>query len=129
MSRRSLAGSWVFFLRLAENDAEHARPLAEFLQRMAIMNFQLVAILGQQRRPILALGNGRRLVKGRTRLLIRHFEEQQKRQLLHIIAVGQTIVEENVALVPKLLDEGVGIAHERQRIKTSTPRDASSREG
>ena len=32
-------------LRLAENDAEHARPLAEFLQRMAIMNFQIVAIL------------------------------------------------------------------------------------
>ena len=52
-------------LRLAENDAEHARPLAEFLQRMAIMNFQFVAILGQQRRPVFAFGDGRRLVERR----------------------------------------------------------------
>ena len=33
-----------FVLRLAEDDAEHARPLAEFLQRMAVMNLQIVAI-------------------------------------------------------------------------------------
>ncbi len=94
-----------FVLRLAEDDAEHARPLAEFLQRMAIMNFQLVAIQLQQRRPIVALGNGRRLVERRLRLLVRHFQEQQKRQLLDVIAVGQAVIAQDVAVVPELLDE------------------------
>ena len=101
-----------FVLRLAENDAQHARPLAEFLQRMAVMNLHLVAILRQQRRPVRPFGNGRRLVERRPGLLIRHFQEEQKRQLLHVIAVGQTVIPQDVAIVPELLDEGGGIAHD-----------------
>ena len=41
--------------------------------------------------------------------LLSHLEEQQKRQLLHIIAVGQTVIAENVAIIPKLLE--IGRAH------------------
>ncbi len=37
-----------FVLRLAENDAEHPRPFAEFLQCMAVMNFKIIAIQLQQ---------------------------------------------------------------------------------
>jgi hypothetical protein len=44
-------------------------------------------------------------------LLVRHVEEQQKRQLLDIITVGQPVIAENVAVVPKFLDELLGIAH------------------
>ena len=94
-----------FVLRLAEDDAEHARPLAEFLQRMAIMNLELVAIQLQQRWPIETLGMGDGLLNGGLRLLIRHFQEQQKRQLLDVIAVGQAVIPQDVAVVPELLDE------------------------
>jgi len=45
------------------------------------------------------VGHGTGLVERRPRLLIRHLEEQQKRQLLHIIAVGQTVIAENIAVV------------------------------
>jgi hypothetical protein len=38
-------------LRLAEDDAQHARPLAEFLQRVAVMRFQFVAVQLEQSRP------------------------------------------------------------------------------
>lgn len=98
-------------LRLAEDDAEHARPLAEIFQRVAVKDFQVVAVCAQQRRPILALGNGRRPVERRTRLLIRHLEEQQKRQLLDVVPIGQAVIPQDVAVVPKLLDEGGGVAH------------------
>ena len=72
-------------------------------------DFQLVAILGQQRRPILALGNGRGLVERRPGLLIRHFQEQQKRQLLDVIAVGQAVIAKDVAVVPELGNECRGV--------------------
>ena len=54
-----------FVLRLAEDDAEHARPLAEFLQRVAVMNFELVAIqLASSARPVVALGMADGLLNG-----------------------------------------------------------------
>ncbi len=84
---------WVldFVLRLAKNDAEHARPLAEFLQRMAVMNLEIVAIQLQQTRPIETIRDcGRH--PAQARLLVRHLQEQQKRQLLDVIPVGQTVI-------------------------------------
>jgi hypothetical protein len=51
--------------------------LAEFLQRVPVMRLQLVAILRQQARPIESPWERRRLVERRTRLLIRHLQEQQ----------------------------------------------------
>jgi hypothetical protein len=57
--------------------------------------------------PIVALGHkgrlacpaeasGRRRVERRLGLLDRHFQEQQKRQLLDVIAVGQTVITQDV---------------------------------
>jgi hypothetical protein len=40
-----------------------------------------------------------------------HFEEQQIGQLLDVITVGEAIIAENVAVVPKFGDEG-GSGHE-----------------
>jgi len=34
-------------------------------------------------------------------LLIRHFQEQEIGQLFHVVAIGHTIVPENVAVVPE----------------------------
>ncbi len=42
-------------LRLAEDEAKHPRPLAEFLQRVAVVNLEVIAVLGEQGRPVLAL--------------------------------------------------------------------------
>ncbi len=92
-------------LRLAEDDAEHARPLAEFLQRMAVMDLQIVAVQLQQRGPAVTFRNRRRLVERRLRLLVRHFQEQQKRQLLDVVAVGQAVIAQDVAVVPEFLNE------------------------
>ena len=38
-------------------------------------------------------------------LLVRQFQEQQKRQLLNIIAVGQAVIPQDVAVIPKLLNK------------------------
>ncbi len=75
------------------------------------MNFQIIAIRLQQYVPSETLGNGRGLVKRRPGLLIRHFEEQEKRQLLDVIAVGQAVIAQDIAIVPELLDELLGVAH------------------
>ncbi len=100
-------------LRLAEDDAEHALLFAERFKHMPVMRLQLIPVARQQTGPGELLGHGGRLVERRTRLLIRHLEEQQKRQLLHIIAVGQTVIAENVAVIPELLDELGGVASHR----------------
>ena len=39
------------------------------------------------------------------RLLVGHLEEQQVRQLLDVVAVGEAVVAEDVAVVPELLDD------------------------
>ena len=92
-------------LRLAEDDAEHALLFAERLQQMAIMNFQLVAVLGEQAGPVEAFGNGRTFVERRLALFIGHLEKEQKRQLLDVVAVRQPVIAQDVAVVPEFLDE------------------------
>jgi hypothetical protein len=58
------------------------------------MRLQLVAVLGHQAPLIVALGRGRRFVERRLALLLGHLEEQQKCQLLDVIAVRETVVTE-----------------------------------
>src|ERR1022692_2712089 len=78
---------------------------------MAIMNLEIIAIQLQERGPTEPLRDGGRLVEGRLRLLVRHFQEQQKRQLLHVIAVGQAVIPQDVAVVPELLNKCSRVAH------------------
>ena len=76
---------------------------------MAIMNFQLVAVLGEQAGPIEVFGNGRAFVERRPALLIRHLKEEQKRQLLDVVAVRQPVIAQDVAVIPEFLDELMGL--------------------
>ena len=46
-------------LRLAEDDAEHAGPLAELLERVAVVDFEIVAVELEQARPVEALRDRR----------------------------------------------------------------------
>ena len=38
-----------------------------------------------------------------------HFEKEQVRELLNVVAVGDAIVAEDMAVVPEALDDGGGI--------------------
>ena len=56
------------------------------------MRLQIVAIkgntvLGQEARPIVALGHGRRFIEWRLTLFLGHFEKQQERQLFDVIPI------------------------------------------
>ena len=59
-------------LSLAENDSEHPRTLAEFLQRMPVVCLQIIAIESDEGFPVKSRRDGGGLVEGRLRLLICH---------------------------------------------------------
>lgn len=78
---------------------------------MPVVRFEVIPIELEQRRPTEALGNRRLLLEGRFRLLVGHLQEQKERQLLDVVAIREPVVTQDVALVPELLDEGLGIGH------------------
>ena len=94
-----------FVLGFAEDNADEPLPLSQFLQRMTVMRFQIVTVQFDQGFPRKAFGNGRDAIEGRFALLIRHFEEEQKGQLLDIITIRQAVIPEDVAVVPEFLDD------------------------
>jgi hypothetical protein len=100
-----------FVLGFAEDGAEHAATFAEFFESVAVMGFEIVAVELHEGGPAEAFGNGGWFVEGGTALLIRHFKEEEIGELFDIVAVGEAIVAENVAVVPEFLDELLGIAH------------------
>ena len=72
------------------------------------MGLQFGALSGQQAGPIVAFGDGRRLVVPQQRIrraapLIHHLEEDEVGELLQVVAVGQPGVPQDVAVVPQLL--------------------------
>ena len=97
-----------FVLRLPKNQAQRAFFLPQLFQRVAVVVKQLVAVFGQQRGPGIGCGHDAGLVVRRLRAFIGHLQEQQVRQLLHIVAIAHAVVAQHVAVVPELLDEGVG---------------------
>src|SRR6185312_11842602 len=50
-------------------------------------------------------------IERRLHLLIGHLQEQQKRQLLDVVLVGQPVVTQDVAIVPELANDGGRVAH------------------
>ena len=68
------------------------------------MHLQFIAILGQQRRPVLALRDRARRA-AQPRLLIRHLQEEQDSQLLDVVAIRQAFIAQDAAVVPELGDE------------------------
>jgi hypothetical protein len=48
------------------------------------------------------------VVEWRSGLFIRHLQEQQKRELFNVITIRQPIVSQNVAIIPKLLNQLFG---------------------
>jgi hypothetical protein len=76
---------------------------------MAIVGLELVAATLEQALPIKFLRNRRALMERWPALLVRHLEEEQKRQLLDVISVGQPIVAQDIAVVPEFLNDLVRV--------------------
>jgi hypothetical protein len=73
------------------------------------MDLKIVAVARQEARPIPALRHRGWFVVWWPALLVGHLEEEQKRELLDVVAVGETVIPQDVAIVPKFLDELVGM--------------------
>ena len=74
-------------------------------QYVAIMRLELIPVSLQKALPVDVFRNRRSLVERHPALLIRHLEEEEKCQLLDVIAVRQPIVAQDVAVIPKFLDK------------------------
>jgi len=92
-------------LSLAKDQPEHSRTLPQLLQGVPVVSLQIITIELNQNIPAEALGDRRGLVERCTGLLIRHLEEEQKGQLLQIIPIRETIIPEDIAVIPEFLDE------------------------
>src|SRR5579884_1404076 len=96
-------------LGLAEDDGDQAGADAQFLEDLAVVAFQGVAVEGQQAAPVVLVGD----VAGAAQeggLLVLHLEEEQVGELLQVVAVGHPIVAQDVAVVPDALDDGCGLS-------------------
>ena len=111
--RRSLAGSWILFCAFRKMTPSMPGLLAELFEDVAVVGFELVAVAARLATaspdPSGTIG---RPIERRLRLLVRHLQEEQEGELLDVVAVGEAVVAEDVAVVPELLDDLVGgIAH------------------
>ena len=79
ISRRSLAGSWILFCALRKMMPSMPVLLAQLLEDVAVVRLQLVAVLAEQARPVVARRGSPTPAAGRLRPLVGHLEEQQSR--------------------------------------------------
>ena len=98
---------------LLENLAEHPRLLAEFLQRVPVMDLKFIPLLLEQRLPTMLRRHDGRPAVRRLGHLIGHLQEEEKRDLLRVGHVRQPVVAQDVREVPGFGDDllGVVIAH------------------
>ncbi len=75
------------------------------------MRFEFVSASVLERLPVEAVGDDRFPAEGWTGLFVGHLQEEQVGELLQVVAVGETVVPQDVAVVPQLGDERLGIGH------------------
>lgn len=92
-------------LRPAEDEAEEPLLLAELFQDVAVVVEELVAVLLQEARPVVALRNGALLVEGLLCALVGHLEKEEEGELFDVVAVAHAVVAKDVAVVPEFLND------------------------
>ncbi len=101
-----LGGVLDLVLRLLEDDAKHRfRILAKRLKDVPVVRLQRRTFEPDETVPVQPCGNERVLVVGRLGALVGHLEEEQVGELLDVVAVGEPVVAEQIAVVPELLDD------------------------
>lgn len=83
------------------------------------MNLKVIAGPADEARPVITGGNDRRLVERALSPLVGHLQEQQERELLRVIHVGQPVLQEDRAVIPKLLNECGSVRHRRKSTRQS----------
>ncbi len=68
------------------------------------MDIESVAFERQQTGPVVSFGNIGSLFGLELFALVRHFQEQQIGKLLDVIAVGETRIAQDVAVIPESLN-------------------------
>ena len=109
MSLRRLCGILDFVLSLAEDDPEKPLRLPELIKGVAVVDLELVAIALDERRPVITIWNAGLPTERRSRLFVGHLQKEQISELLDVVAVGQAVVAEDVAVVPEFLNQLVGL--------------------
>ena len=99
-----IGGVGDLVLGLAEDDADEAGLLAEAFERVAVMDFEVVAALAAQHGPGKGVGDG--VVEAQLGHLVGQLEEEQIRDLLDVVAVTDARVLEDVGVVPDFGDDG-----------------------
>lgn len=89
---------------LAEDDADETGCLAKVLQGVAVVDFELVAGLGSQFGPAIVFGDG--VVVTQLGHLIGQLEKEEVGDLLHVVAITDSRVFEDVGVVPDFGDDG-----------------------
>ena len=78
------------------------------LQNVSVKTFEGNPLVFKEARPIVLFRDNRRLIQRRLRALVRHLEEKQVGELLDVASVKKTVIAQDVALVPQLLNDGGG---------------------
>ena len=86
--------------RLFEDRPEHPGLAAQFIENLAVVSFEFFAVALQQAGPAEFGGHDRFAVVRRPRLLVGHFQKEQKSDLLGVSHVGKPIIAQFV--VPAL---------------------------
>jgi hypothetical protein len=106
-----------FVLGFAEDGPEHAGFFGEVLEGAAVVDFERDAVEFDEGGPGVFFRDYGRVVltlrAGRQGALMGHLEEEQEGELLDVIAVGEAIVAEDVAVAPEFGDKGGGVGHGR----------------
>ncbi len=66
---------------------------------------EVVAVLFEEAGPTVLVGYAAGLRVGRIRPLVGHFQEEQIGQLFDVVAIAHPVVAQDVAVVPKFLDD------------------------
>lgn len=69
---------------------------------VTVKRLKIIAIGLEQSGPVKTLRNRRLLAPRRPALLVGHFEEKQERELLDVVAIGQAVIPQDVAVIPEL---------------------------
>ena len=83
-----------------EDDAEHARLHAEFLEAGAVLILQSCAVERQKRFPTQRRRHNWFALVRRLGELVRHLEEEQQRQLLDVFEAGEPGVLQDAGITP-----------------------------
>ena len=89
---------------LVEHHAEHVLAGAQRRQALAVVIFEVGTRAAQQRLPVV-LDRNDAVASEHHVLLIGHLQEQQIRELLQVVAVGQTVIAQHIAEIPQLLHQ------------------------